>query len=87
MKRKSISEEEKRKKAKIIKDKRRDKNSGEMATLNSEEETIFNTLKERYGLNGQVANILARDRKLLGFFNETVEELNAPITIANLVNE
>jgi glutaminyl-tRNA synthetase len=56
-----------------------------MATLNSEEETIFNTLKERYGLNGQVANILARDRKLLGFFNETVEELNAPITIANLV--
>jgi len=60
------------------------KKSGEMAELSQEEEVIFNSLLEQYSLNKQQAAILARDNKLLEFFNSAATSKNSS-TIANLI--
>ena len=59
--------------------------SGEMAELNENEQKIFDDLIKRYGINSQLANILARDKNLFEFFNKALYEYSSAITIANIV--
>ncbi len=59
--------------------------SGEMAKLNENEQKIFDDLIKRYGINSQLANILARDKNLFEFFNKALYEYSSAITIANIV--
>ncbi len=59
--------------------------SGEMAALNSSEQKIFDDLVNNYGLNKQLANILARDNRVLDFFKEALNSYNSAVSIANIV--
>jgi len=49
------------------------------------EEELFEKYKKSYKLSGQVATTLARDERLAKFFEETLQEFNSPIAVANMV--
>ena len=59
--------------------------SGEMASLNQEEQKIYDELISKYNLNKQLANILAREFRLYEFFNSALKDYDGAITIANIV--
>jgi len=58
---------------------------GEVAPMSSEEQALFEQYTKELKLNSEVANTLARDKKLSHFYQEALKELNSPITIANIV--
>ena len=58
---------------------------GEVTPMREEEKAFFNTYTQELQLNNEVANTLARDKKLSQFFKETLSEYNSPVNIANIV--
>ena len=58
---------------------------GEVAAMSKSEQELFDKYTNAFGLNSEVANILARDEKLSNFYDESLAVLNSPINIANIV--
>ena len=58
---------------------------GEVTAMSDEEKVLFDKYSKELGLNNEVANILARDKKLSGFYEESLSTLNSPISLANIV--
>ncbi len=49
------------------------------------EQALFDKYTLELKLNNEVANILARDEKLSSFYDKTLQELNSPVGLANMV--
>ena len=58
---------------------------GEAAVMNESQKALFEKYSNELKLNNELSNILARDEGLSSFYDETLKELNSPITIANIV--
>ena len=58
---------------------------GEVTPMSNEEEVLFNKYMNEFKLNSEVANTLARDKKLSNFYEEALATLNSPVGIANIV--
>lgn len=58
---------------------------GEAEAMTKTEQARFDKYTSELKLNNEVANILARDEKLSSFYDETLQELNSPIGLANII--
>ena len=58
---------------------------GEAQAMNEEQQALFDKYTSELKLNNEVANILARDKKLSSFYEATISELNSPVALANIV--
>ena len=58
---------------------------GEVEPMSKEEQALFDKYTKDLKLNAEVANTLARDKKLSDFFEEAFIEHASPINIANIV--
>jgi glutaminyl-tRNA synthetase len=58
---------------------------GSAAAMTDEQKELFEKYSTELKLNNEVSNILARDEVLSKFFQETIELLNSPVSIANIV--
>ncbi|MDF1875547.1 glutamine--tRNA ligase/YqeY domain fusion protein [Sulfurimonas sp. SAG-AH-194-I05] len=58
---------------------------GEVVAMSEEEQARFDKYTTEFGLNSEVANILARDEQLTSFFEDALAVLNSPINLANIV--
>ena len=58
---------------------------GEVVPMSEAEQTLFDRYTSELGLNNEVANTLARDEKLSSFYEEALQVLNSPVTLANMV--
>ena len=58
---------------------------GEVAPMSEVQKTLFDKYTLELGLNGEVANILARDENLSTFYHDTLTVLNSPVSLANIV--
>ena len=58
---------------------------GEVAPMNEEQKALFDKYTSEFKLNSEVANTLARDKKLSHFYEETLSVLNSPVGLANIV--
>eukprot|EP01029_Cantina_marsupialis_P030755 TRINITY_DN84346_c0_g1_i1.p1 TRINITY_DN84346_c0_g1~~TRINITY_DN84346_c0_g1_i1.p1 ORF type:complete len:755 (-),score=140.72 TRINITY_DN84346_c0_g1_i1:98-2362(-) len=58
---------------------------GEAEPLTQEQQVLFDRYTKELKLNNEVSNILARDSKLSSFYEESLSELNSPVSIANIV--
>ncbi len=58
---------------------------GEVTPMSEEEQILFDKYTNKLKLNSEVANTLARDKKLSKFYEETLLLFNSPISIANIV--
>jgi len=56
---------------------------GEIVPLSKSEQVLFD--KYTKDLNSEISNILARDRQLSDFYEESLKVLNSPVSIANIV--
>jgi len=57
---------------------------GEVVAMSQEEQVLFDKYIESK-LNSEVANTLARDKKLSNFYEEALETFNSPVSLANIV--
>jgi glutaminyl-tRNA synthetase len=57
---------------------------GEVAAMSEAEQALFDKYSE-LGLNSEVANTLARDEQLSSFYEASLEVLNSPVNLANIV--
>lgn len=53
--------------------------------MSESQKALFEKYTNNLGLNNEVSNILARDEELSKFYEESLSELNSPVTIANIV--
>ena len=58
---------------------------GEIAPMKPDEEILFKKYIDEFKLNNEVANILARDKRLSNFYQEALKEFYSPINIANII--
>ena len=58
---------------------------GEEISMNESQKSLFDNYTSELKLNGEVANILARDEYLSSFYKETLSILNSPLSLANIV--
>ncbi|NEW61711.1 glutamine--tRNA ligase/YqeY domain fusion protein [Sulfurovum sp. bin170] len=58
---------------------------GEVVAMSEEEQVLFDKYTNELKLNFEVANTLARDKKLSDFYEEALLTLNSPVNIANIV--
>ena len=58
---------------------------GEVASMSEDEQKLFDKYTNELKLNSEVANTLARDKKLSSFFEESRKTYNAYAIIANIV--
>ncbi len=58
---------------------------GEVAQMSQEEKMLFDKYTNELKLNSEVANTLARDKKLSNFYEEALISFNSPISISNIV--
>ncbi|WP_373035333.1 glutamine--tRNA ligase/YqeY domain fusion protein [Sulfurimonas sp.] len=58
---------------------------GEVTPMNENEQARFDKYTGEFGLNGEVANTLARDENLSSFYEESLSVLNSPVSLANIV--
>ena len=58
---------------------------GEVAAMSEVEQALFDKYTNELGLNSEVANTLARDEQLSSFYEESLEVLNSPVNLANIV--
>jgi glutaminyl-tRNA synthetase len=65
-------------------DSKRERES-KVTPMSQEEQTLFNRYKSEHNLNSEVASTLARDRELSKFYEETLQEFNNPVAVANIV--
>jgi len=59
---------------------------GEVVAMSEAEQVLFDKYTDELGLNSEVANTLARDKKLSNFFEEALVVLASPIALANIVS-
>jgi glutaminyl-tRNA synthetase len=58
---------------------------GEVAPMSEAEQARFDQYTGELKLNSMVADILARDEKLSSFYEEALNTLNSPVSLANMV--
>lgn len=58
---------------------------GEVVAMSADEQILFEKYTKEIKLNSEVANTLARDKKLSIFFEEALKVVNSPVNIANIV--
>ena len=58
---------------------------GEVAPMSEDEQVLFDKYTSELKLNSEVANTLARDKKLSHFYEEALLTLNSPVNISNIV--
>ncbi len=58
---------------------------GEEVAMSEEQKSLFDKYTVDLGLNSEVANILARDTYLSSFYEEALNILNSPVSLANIV--
>ncbi|MDA3909720.1 MAG: glutamine--tRNA ligase/YqeY domain fusion protein [Sulfurimonas sp.] len=58
---------------------------GEVVAMSEVQKALFEKYTGEFGLNSEVANILARDEHLSSFYKETLSILNSPVSLANIV--
>ena len=58
---------------------------GEVVAMKEEQQRLFDKYTTEFGLNSEVANIIARDEQLSLFYEETLSVLNSPVSLANIV--
>lgn len=58
---------------------------GEVAPMSEEEQARFDKYTGELKLNSEVANTLARDEKLSGFYEAALSANTSPVTLANIV--
>jgi len=59
---------------------------GEVVAMSEAEQTLFDKYTAELGLNSEVANTLARDKKLSSFYEDALSVNHSPVTIANIVS-
>jgi len=59
--------------------------NGEVTPMSEAEQKLFDKYTSEFGLNSEVANILARDEKLSSFYEDALSQNSSPVTIANIV--
>ena len=57
---------------------------GEVTAMSEAEQALFDKYS-KLGLNSEVANTLARDKQLSSFYEASLEVLNSPVNLANIV--
>ena len=80
---KTVTKQEVKKQSK--KEVKKEQVIGSEVAMNDEQKALFDKYTNELRLNAEVANILARDEKLSSFYEQTLQELNSPISIANIV--
>ncbi|WP_121626383.1 glutamine--tRNA ligase/YqeY domain fusion protein [Poseidonibacter antarcticus] len=58
---------------------------GTEEAMNNEQKELFDTYTKELGLNTEVSNILARDEALSSFYQDCLNLLKSPISLANMV--
>ncbi|MCP4971505.1 MAG: glutamine--tRNA ligase/YqeY domain fusion protein [Arcobacter sp.] len=58
---------------------------GSEVAMSDEQTALFDKYTNELGLNSEVANILARDKKLSSFYDESLKESNSPVALANMI--
>ncbi len=58
---------------------------GEVAPMSEAEQELFDKYTNELKLNSEVANTLARDKKLSSFYNDSLAVLNSPVALANII--
>ena len=58
---------------------------GEVAPMSEAEQARFDHYTGEFELNSMVADILARDAQLASFYEEALQTLNSPVSLANMV--
>ncbi|WP_324171093.1 glutamine--tRNA ligase/YqeY domain fusion protein [Sulfurimonas sp.] len=58
---------------------------GKEVAMSDEQKLLFEKYSSKFGLNSEVANILARDANLSSFYEEALSVLNSPVSLANIV--
>lgn len=59
---------------------------GEVNPMSQEELALFERYTKELKLNSEVANTLARDEKLSNFYHIALQELDSPISLANIIS-
>jgi len=59
---------------------------GEVIPMTDVEQALFDRYTTKLKLNSEVANTLARDKNLSKFYEEALDVLNNPVSIANIVS-
>ena len=80
---KTVTKQEVKKQSK--KEVKKEQVIGSEVAMSDEQKALFDKYTNELKLNAEVANILARDEKLSSFYEQTLQELNSPISIANIV--
>ncbi len=58
---------------------------GEVAPMSESEQALFDKYTAELKLNSEVANTLARDKRLSSFYEDALSMLNSPVALANIV--
>lgn len=58
---------------------------GEVAPMSESELKLYDRYINELNLNSEISNILARDAKLSSFYEESLNILNSPVSLANIV--
>ncbi len=58
---------------------------GEAQPLSQEQKELFDKYTDELGLNSEIGNILARDRVLSDFYEEALQRLDSPVSLANII--
>jgi glutaminyl-tRNA synthetase len=58
---------------------------GEVVPMSREEQILFDKYISEFKLNSEVANTLARDKKLSNFYQEALFTFYSPVSIANII--
>ncbi len=58
---------------------------GEAQPLSQEQKELFDKYTDKLGLNSEIGNILARDRVLSDFYEEALQRLDSPVSLANII--
>lgn len=58
---------------------------GQEEAMSEEQQALFDKYTNEFKLNTELSNILARDEKLSSFFQEALDKLNSPVSLANII--
>ena len=58
---------------------------GEVAPMSESEQKLYETYINKFKLNSEIANTIARDEKLSNFFEEAIVDESSAVTLANIV--
>jgi len=60
--------------------------AGEAEAMNEVQLKLFDKYKNKFRLNSEIANILARDEYLSNFYSKALDTLNNPVSLANIIS-